>query len=125
MREAVSPLLISVGQTAAVLVYLLYGQPDAFRERRLVRLRAVGRGETVILTVRNTFQTRPGLKNGLPATTKADAKNHGYGLRNMRYIAERYNGTLSCRIEEEEFVLCAVLERESAAASCGDGAFRV
>lgn len=59
MREAVSPLLISVGQTAAVLVYLLYGQPDAFRERHLVRLRAVGRGETVILTVRNTFQTRP------------------------------------------------------------------
>lgn len=123
MREAASPLLISVGQTAAVLVYLLYGQPDAFREKRLVRLHAVGRGETVVLTVRNTFQTRPELKNGLPATTKADAKNHGYGLRNMRYIAERYNGTLSCRFEEEEFVLCAVLEQT--AASCEDGALRV
>ena len=93
------------------------------RERLLVRLHAVGRGETVVLTVRNTFQTRPELKNGLPATTKADARNHGYGLRNMRYIAERYNGTLSCRVEEEEFVLCAVLEQT--AASCEDGALRV
>lgn len=44
-------------------------------------------------------------------------------LVNLRYIAERYNGTLSCRVEEEEFVLCAVLEQT--AASCEDGALRV
>ena len=34
MTYLLSPLLIAVGQTAAVLVYLLYRHPDAFQERR-------------------------------------------------------------------------------------------
>ena len=33
MRELVSPFLIGIGQTAAVLVYLLRGDREAFRER--------------------------------------------------------------------------------------------
>ena len=65
----------------------------------------------MILSVRNTFLTAPDLRDGLPATTKDDAKNHGYGLRNMRYLAEQYDGMLSCRIEGEEFVLRITLQR--------------
>ena len=83
--------------------------PD--RERRYIRLHSAAKEDTVVLTVRNTFQTAPDLQNGLPGTTKDDAKNHGYGLRNMRYLAERYDGFLSCRIEEEEFVLTVTLQR--------------
>ena len=33
MRELISPFLIGIGQTAAVLVYLLHGDRDAFREK--------------------------------------------------------------------------------------------
>ena len=33
MRELISPFLIGIGQTAAVLVYLLHGNRDAFREK--------------------------------------------------------------------------------------------
>ena len=83
----------------------------AEKERRSIRLHTAERGNTVILSVRNTFLTAPDLRDGLPATTKEDAKNHGYGLRNMRYLAEQYDGMLSCRIEGEEFVLRITLQR--------------
>ena len=83
----------------------------AEKERRSIRLHTAERGNTVILSVRNTFLTAPDLRDGLPATTKDDAKNHGYGLRNMRYLAEQYDGMLSCRIEGEEFVLRITLQR--------------
>ena len=80
------------------------------REQRLIWLHSVERGGTVLLTIRNTYAIRPDMQNDLPSTTKADASSHGYGLRNMRYLAARYNGSLSCRIEEDEFVLNIVLE---------------
>ena len=81
------------------------------KERRSIRLHTAERGNTVVLSVRNTFLTTPDLRDGLPATTKVDAGNHGYGLRNMRYLAEQYGGMLSCRIEGEEFVLRVTLQR--------------
>ena len=80
------------------------------KEKRLIRLHTVRHGEIVLLTVRNTYAVCPDLRNGLPATTKADTAGHGYGMRNMRYIASRYNGSMSCRIEGEDFVLNIVLE---------------
>ncbi len=81
------------------------------KDRRYISLRSVLRGETLFLTVRNTFRDRPDLRNGLPATTKAEKSSHGYGLRNIRYLAESYGGSISCRIEDEEFVLRIVLVR--------------
>lgn len=83
------------------------------KERRYIQLHTVKRGDTVVLTVRNTFLTAPDLRGGLPASTKSDAEQHGYGLRNMRYLAESYGGTLSCRIEDGQFVLRIVLQRSA------------
>ena len=81
------------------------------KERRSIRLHTAERGNTVVLSVRNTFLTAPDLRDGLPASTKDDPGNHGYGLRNMCYLAEHYGGMLSCRIEGEEFVLRVTLQR--------------
>ena len=80
-------------------------------ERRHIRLHTSERGSTVVLSVRNTFLVAPDLRDGMPTTTKEDVRNHGYGLRNMRYLAEHYGGMLSCRIEGEEFVLRVTLQR--------------
>ena len=83
-------------------------------ERRRIHLHTAVQGNAVILTVRNTFAQKPDLRDGLPASTKGDAANPGYGLRNMRYLAEQYGGVLSCRIEGEEFVLNVLLSPEGA-----------
>lgn len=72
---------------------------------RQISIRTVKKGNSVALTFRNTYAQCPRIVGGLPATTKEDKENHGYGLRNIRYIMDKYHGELNCRIEGEEFVL--------------------
>ncbi len=79
------------------------------KENRFIRLYSSKKGNTVVLTVRNTYADIPKWKDGFPVSTKGDSENHGYGLRNMRYIAESYSGTLNCRTEGKEFVLSILL----------------
>jgi hypothetical protein len=42
---------------------------------------------------------------GFPVTTKADTDYHGYGLKSMRYIVEKYRGILSIDIRDNVFNL--------------------
>ena len=86
-------------------------------ENRQISIRTVSRGTAVVLVFRNTFAMRPVLRDGLPVSTKADKANHGYGLRNIRYVMERYGGEISCRVSGEEFVLTLLFLRESGAAN--------
>ena len=65
-----------------------------------------------MLIVRNTFVGNPVIRNGLPKTTKEDVQNHGYGMKNMQAIAEKYGGNLLCRVEKDEFVLQILLVKE-------------
>ena len=48
-------------------------------------------------------------RNGQLFTTKADKKNHGFGLANVREIVENYEGTLEIKTSEQEFSLLLVI----------------
>ena len=52
---------------------------------------------------------QPTFEDGLPQTTKADKANHGFGMRSMRAIAERYGGALVARAEDGTFSLDIML----------------
>ena len=39
------------------------------------------------------------LKDGLPETSKQDKDNHGFGLKSIKLIAEKYNGSLAVSTE--------------------------
>lgn len=84
--------------------------PEA--EKRQISIHLTSRGDSVVLTFRNTYGKKPDLRDGLPATTKADTKNHGYGLRNILYIVDKYAGTVNCLVEKDEFVLTVLLQSE-------------
>lgn len=43
-------------------------------------------------------------ENGLPQTSQKDKRNHGLGLRNVKRVVEKYNGTYDIRIEKETFI---------------------
>ena len=49
------------------------------------------------------------MENGLPLTSKADAKNHGYGVRSMQILVEKYGGELSFQQEGEVVSLYLLL----------------
>ena len=43
-------------------------------------------------------------QDGLPVTSKADTAYHGFGVRSIRYLAEKYEGNLLMRTEKERFI---------------------
>ncbi len=47
--------------------------------------------------------------DGLLATSKGDAANHGFGVRSMRLTAERYGGTLATLVQGDTFHVNAMI----------------
>ena len=48
-------------------------------------------------------------EDGLPVTSKKDRENHGFGLRSIRHIAEKYDGEVVLKNQEERFILDLLL----------------
>lgn len=38
-------------------------------------------------------------------TSKPDKENHGYGIRNMERVTEKYGGKMECTLESGMFVM--------------------
>ncbi len=50
----------------------------------------------ISISIENYFEGSIKLNNeGLPITTKGDSNYHGFGIKSMKYIVEKYKGTLS------------------------------
>lgn len=72
-------------------------------EKRMISLKAVSRGEMVVLHVENFFAEEPTLVHGMPVTKKG--QGHGFGLRSIRQIAQKYDGAASVQVEGSLFKL--------------------
>lgn len=67
-------------------------------------------GSMVSVNVTNPYEGTVRLGgDGLPVTSKGDRNFHGFGLKSMRNIAEKYGGICSVTIEESTFILNALL----------------
>lgn len=64
------------------------------RSLRLVSLGVAIRMGVVSIRVENRYVGDLSFVDGLPCTTSDDRVNHGYGMRSMRAVAERYGGVL-------------------------------
>ena len=74
-------------------------------EQRIINLRAAPRANCMVVRVDNPCPEPVLFSEGLPVTTKADRDYHGYGIRSMRYITEKYGGTLTAQYRDGLFVL--------------------
>lgn len=77
------------------------------RERRYVNCIIRGQGGFMYIEVSNYYEGGNAYV-GMP-TTKADTAAHGFGIKNMRRIAEKYGGELSVRAEGGAFYVSALL----------------
>lgn len=80
------------------------------RSISLVVRQAMG---TVSVSVENYYRAdaAPRFSGGLPLTSKGNTLDHGFGMRSMRAIAERYGGTLAARAADGVFHLDIMLPR--------------
>lgn len=72
---------------------------------RLIRLRVQEKAGLVFLQIDNPYGGALELRDGLPLTRKADKQNHGFGLKSIRDVAEKYHGFLNLETEGGLFVL--------------------
>ena len=62
----------------------------------------------VSVCVENYCAVAPDMSEGLPLTSKGDKNSHGFGMKSMRYIAEKYGGRLVADVRDSKFVLSLI-----------------
>lgn len=80
-------------------------------EKRMISLKALARGDMVVLHVENYFQEALTMVDGIPQTTKKGS-GHGFGLRSIQNIADKYNGVVSVQAEGSLFKLTVLMRPE-------------
>ena len=73
--------------------------------RRIITLYAAARGDLFSIHIENPCAKEPLFMDGLPVTSKPDKDYHGFGMRSMRYLCEKYQGVLTTGWEDGIFSL--------------------
>lgn len=77
--------------------------------RRNVGLNIQAQGRLLSIHVENDFSGDLTFEDGLPQTMKEDKRLHGFGMKSMRMIVERYNGCLTADVQNKIFHLNIVM----------------
>ncbi|WP_295747572.1 ATP-binding protein [uncultured Limosilactobacillus sp.] len=81
-------------------------------DKRLINLRIVNKGQLVVYQVEN-YTDNPANFADLPQTTKNDKQRHGFGLRSIRRIAEKYGGTMTVANNNHWFRLTVLFDQQT------------
>ena len=73
--------------------------------RRIITLNISTVGGCLTIHVENPCEKEPLFVEGLPVSTKQDHDYHGFGMRSMRYVAEKYEGVLTASWSDGIFCL--------------------
>lgn len=73
------------------------------REKRLISVNIRPVAGQVFMSVENCFAGEVKAVDGLPVTDKENVEYHGYGLKSIRMVAEKYDGVFSYKAENGLF----------------------
>lgn len=86
---------------------------EAAGEGGFVRVSCRYQGNTWLICMENSCEKKLVLgEDGLPETDKPDKEAHGFGMKNMKAVTEKYYGTLSIEQEDGVVRLLALLVLE-------------
>ncbi len=100
-------LYIMLGNALDNAVECLTAIPEI--EKRFLSVNIRCKNGLALLCLRNYCDHPLSFAHGLPLTTKTDKAKHGYGTRSIREIAEKYNGQISAKLEQQIFTLNILL----------------
>lgn len=78
-------------------------------QKRIVCVTVQEQRGMVLIQIQNYYDHEIVRKDGLPVTTKPEPEEHGYGLRSIASIAQRYGGLLDVNTEDGIFLLSILL----------------
>ena len=79
------------------------------RQKRVVNLIVRAQGDMVTIQADNYYQGDLTFRDGLPLTTKADASSHGFGMRSIRMLVQKYGGAMTASARDGVFHLNILL----------------
>ncbi len=79
------------------------------RSKRYIRLSVRDDKEMVVICVENPYCGNIVTHNGLLMTSKADKEYHGFGMKSIRMVAEKYNGYCSVRHDNNIFTITIII----------------
>ena len=75
-------------------------------EKKIVDIVTEKTGDMITIVVTNYCEGPVKMADGLPVTDKTEEEGfHGFGMKSMRLLAQKYGGTMLVRQEEDLFVL--------------------
>ncbi len=85
--------------------------------RRVITLSAAARDSFFCVHLENPCAKEPLFMDGVPVTSKQDRDYHGYGVRSMRYLCEKYGGVFTVGWEDQVFSVDMLFPRRERAAA--------
>ena len=73
--------------------------------KKIVSLKMLTQKSIVMIQIQNYYKKELRFEDGLPVTTKKNKWQHGFGMKSIRFTAEKYNGTITVRAEKGIFTL--------------------
>ena len=84
---------------------------------RAISMRIDRRGSMIGIQIINPYTGESLLSDDLPRTRKEDAANHGFGMKSIRYLAEKYGGIMEFSTEGGLFTLQIMIPERPAGTS--------
>ncbi len=81
--------------------------------KRCILLKVYRRAELVCIHIENYCDKVYDVADGLPQTTKSDKAHHGFGLKSMRFIVQKYGGNITVAAHDNLFTVDIVLPNKS------------
>lgn len=78
-------------------------------DKKVISLTIRSQGQMLHISVENYYEGTIVLRDGYPVTSKPDRENHGYGVRSIRLIAQKYGGDIQISTQNQIFSLQILL----------------
>lgn len=81
-------------------------------DERVISLQIKHRNDMILIHLENRCSSQPEFVDGLPVTDKKEKNSHGFGVKSIHYIVEKYDGELRMSTQDGRFCLDILLPKK-------------
>lgn len=80
---------------------------------KIISLKIKQVGNIVSISIKNGYKGKIQMENNLPLSKKEDNIHHGFGMKSIKMVCEKYNGNLRLNIENNIFIVTILFIKKS------------
>lgn len=80
---------------------------------KIISLKIKQVGNIVSISIKNGYKGKIQMENNLPLSKKEDNIHHGFGMKSIKMVCEKYNGNLRLNIENNIFIVTILFIKRS------------